>query len=331
VSETGKDLHGTTTVEPAEAEAPVRRVHMSEEQRAALRARGTEVYTRADTRTHGVLGIVLTALDGFMDARAMSSAASISYYALFSLFPIMIFAFLILGAIFGQDRVLELVNLAINNVLPVGRDIFASFLHQTGPAPTSVKLISVVILLWSASSLFVETTMYVEQAWVPYGVRLSPIRDRGLGMLAIVGVMVILGGVVLLMMIVGLVPRVLGLIPGLDKLVGAIFGPLLIWFVPPLLVWGVLFGLYMLAPSLKVWPTAALWSSGPAAVVWQLVTKGFGWWVNSGMTNYQRIYGSVATVVTLLLWMYISAVIVLAGAHLCAAIHQHRAPRAALS
>jgi uncharacterized BrkB/YihY/UPF0761 family membrane protein len=44
------------------------------------------------------------------------------------------------------------------------------------------------------------------------------------------------------------------------------------------------------------------------------------------MTNYQRIYGSVATVVTLLLWMYISAVIVLAGAHLCAAIQKQRGP-----
>jgi membrane protein len=328
---TGEDLAGTDHgSEPAQEQATDQFAGVLtpavKEQLDDLRARGTTMYTQADTRTHGILSIGITAVTGFMAARATSSAASMSYYALFSLFPVIIFGVLLVGGIFGQDKVVEVIKKTVETVVPVGSDVISGYLTEKAPASTSIKLISAVVLLWSASSLFVETTGYVAQAWQALGARVSPIRDRGLGVLSMLLVIVLLGIIVLVSIVLSIVPDVLNLIPGLNALLGAILEPILAWTVPPLLIWLLLTGLYLLAPGVKVWPPAAAWAAGLAAIVWQIVSKGFGWWVNSGLTNYQRIYGSLATVVTLLLWMYISAAIVLAGAHLCAAIQQHRGP-----
>jgi membrane protein len=291
-----------------------------------LRERGATIYTRADTRSRGILSIAMTASTSFMAARATSSAASMSYYALFSLFPIMIFGIILVGALFGQDRVVEVIKSTVETVLPVGGDIVSKFLTEKTSSSTSIKLISAIVLLWSASSLFVETTGYVALAWESLGAHLSPIRERGLGVLAMLLVIVLLGVIVLVSIVLSIVPSALDLIPGNNALLGAILEPILAWTIPPLLIWLLLAGLYMLAPNVKVWPPAAIWAAGLAALVWQIVSKGFGWWVNSGLTNYQRIYGSLATVITLLFWMYLSAAIILAGAHLCAAIQQHRGP-----
>jgi membrane protein len=87
-----------------------------------------------------------------------------------------------------------------------------------------------------------------------------------------------------------------------------------------------LFRLYTIAPGIRVWRTAALLASGLAALVWQIMSRIFGWWAAGDMAHYQHIYGSLATLILMMMWMYLSAIIILAGAHLCAAIQSHYGP-----
>ncbi len=56
------------------------------------------------------------------------------------------------------------------------------------------------------------------------------------------------------------------------------------------------------------------------ALAWEAAKAGFTWFLSSGLTDYRLVYGSLASVVVLLLWIYISAAITLFGAHLTAAI-----------
>lgn len=240
----------------------------------------------------------------------------------------MVFALALVGGIFGVNRVVEIMEAGVDAVLPVGREFFHSFLAQTALAPTSIQLISALVLVWSASSLFVELSRHVEEAWQPLGARMSPLRDRKLGVLAVAAMLLLVGVVVLASMLLSIVPRVLGLlIPGLDDLLGSVLAPVLPLLLPPLLIWALLFGLYMLAPDIKVWPVAAAWAAGAVAIIWPVVYWGFGLWMNVGLSRYQRLYGSLAAVIILMLWMYISAVIILAGAHLCAAIQRQHSLR----
>ena len=54
-------------------------------------------------------------------------------------------------------------------------------------------------------------------------------------------------------------------------------------------------------------------------VLWLLATQGFGWYVRH-LANYNVLYGSIAAVIALLVWMYMLAVIALVGCELNVAI-----------
>jgi membrane protein len=49
-------------------------------------------------------------------------------------------------------------------------------------------------------------------------------------------------------------------------------------------------------------------------VLWQVAKAGFVWFITSGLINYGLVYGSLASVVTLMLWTYLSAAILFIGA-----------------
>lgn len=61
-----------------------------------------------------------------------------------------------------------------------------------------------------------------------------------------------------------------------------------------------------------------------AAVIWLLLTLGFGFYV-SHFGNYNKTYGSLATVVILVTWMYLSAYVFLFGAELNAELEHQTA------
>jgi membrane protein len=58
--------------------------------------------------------------------------------------------------------------------------------------------------------------------------------------------------------------------------------------------------------------------------LWRLASRGFSWYLRSGFPSYDLIYGSLSAIVVLLLWIYLSNIIVLLGAHVCAAINEQR-------
>jgi membrane protein len=66
-----------------------------------------------------------------------------------------------------------------------------------------------------------------------------------------------------------------------------------------------------------VWPGAVL-----TALLWRLAFEGFAWYVRSWARA--SIHGSIATVVWFLIWIYISAVILLYGVEFTAAIARIR-------
>jgi membrane protein len=293
-----------------------------------LRAHGASMYPHADTRSHGRLSVFRTAAANFMAARATSSAAAISYYALLSLFPIIVFAVLLVGAFFGQPRVIGIIEVFVTSVFPVGREFLLGFLGQSVPVSTSITLFSALMLLWSASSFFVEMSTHVGQAWEPLGARVNTMRERGLGIFTVIAMMVLLAITVVASVVLSMMPQLPTLIPGLRDSLGAILGPILGWVLFLVLIWAVLYGLYRVASGIHVWRTAALLASGLAALVWQIMSQIFGWWAAGDLAHYQHIYGSLTTVILMMLWMYLSAIIVLAGAHLCAAIESHYGPAA---
>ena len=99
--------------------------------------------------------------------------------------------------------------------------------------------------------------------------------------------------------------------------------------IPWLLAAVTFLGLYRWVPNAQVrWP-AALWGALVAASAWEVAANAFTWFLGSGLVQYELVYGSLGTVVALMLWIYVGSLITLFGAHLSAAIAQHaaRSPR----
>ena len=54
--------------------------------------------------------------------------------------------------------------------------------------------------------------------------------------------------------------------------------------------------------------------------LWELSSRLLGWAISSGFTNYEIIYGSLASIIALMFWLYLSGYILFFGAHLVHAI-----------
>jgi membrane protein len=92
-------------------------------------------------------------------------------------------------------------------------------------------------------------------------------------------------------------------------------------------------GLLLLAVAFLYWaaPNAKLpfrWMSPGAvmfAIVWFIATIAFGWYV-SNFGSYNATYGALGGVVILMIWFYLTAYILLAGAELNAMLAKRQAP-----
>jgi membrane protein len=97
--------------------------------------------------------------------------------------------------------------------------------------------------------------------------------------------------------------------------------------VPWLLVFLMFQSLYRWVPRTEVKWSEAFWGALFAATAWEIGKSIFGWFLSSGLASYQLVYGSLGAVVALMLWIYLSSVITLLGAHLSAAITFHNRPK----
>ena len=92
------------------------------------------------------------------------------------------------------------------------------------------------------------------------------------------------------------------------------------YLFPCLLLYFASFMLYYHIPPAEVDRQAAQISALVFSLVWRLFTAIFGAYVLSPMNRYDLVYGSIAVIVLLLLYIYLSAFIMIYPAYLTAAI-----------
>ena len=86
---------------------------------------------------------------------------------------------------------------------------------------------------------------------------------------------------------------------------------------------GVLTVLYLYLPRLKVQWREVLLGAACAGVCWELATHAFVWYV-ARVTDYSKVYGSIAAVLLLLIWIHFSALILIWGAELASEYSRFR-------
>ena len=241
-------------------------------------------------------------------------AAGMAFYGLLSIFPGMSALISIYG-LAADPAVIERQLGELSGVLPSeALKLLSDQLHALvakPPARLGIGLIvSLGLALWSATS---AASMLMQALTVAYEDR----DDRsilGFYLRAIALTIGIAVFGVLTLFLIAVVPAVLDWLAVDDSWRGRL--SLIRW---PLLAALVLLGLtlvYRFAPARQA-PCWHWLSPGTvaAALLWLIGSAGFSFYVTN-FASYDKTYGSLGAVVILLMWFYVSAYIVLAGAEL---------------
>ena len=272
-----------------------------------------------------VWSIFYQAVASFTETRAAQASAGIAYYAFFSLFPLLL-VLIVAGSFFlKSNEATQVVVDYISQVLPLSTDLLNRNINRVLELRASIGIISLISLLWSSTSVFSALAFNINLAWKD-AARRNFIQKRLVG-LAMVGVLAVL---YVLFLIVTISVRSLPVVQAFFQVVPVLgsmefvrgFNTFASWILISILY----FALYRWVPATKVKLKPALVTALVATISWQIVTYVFTWFVRTGLSKFELIYGSLGTVVALLLVIYINAWIILFGAHLCAAIQMELAP-----
>jgi membrane protein len=256
---------------------------------------------------------------GFSVATLM--AAAVAFYSLLCLGPLGLLMAALLQAVFGQGgesyRWLQMV------VRELGGQAAAQLMPQlnaslTNPSTYVASLIGLALLIWAGLQLFVVIERSLTEAWPGkllrgyFGRKLVALSAMGAGGLLLCGV------VLLNFMRITLEQR-LRQIPGVAHTT-------VFFFVSPSLSFLIEFAaslvaftlLYKFMPVPRIATRVAVAGGLFAAVAWHLVSPAFTYSL-AWSARSQAMYGGLAQVMTFLLWAFLGARILIAGAHFAAA------------
>lgn len=245
-------------------------------------------------------------------------AAALAFYAVLALFPALIALITVYGLVADPQQVQEQLSSLTQNLQggagQLLRDQLTSIVSASRSSLSWGLLASVVGALWAASSGMQALIKAVNIAYDEDETR-GFFKMRGLSLL------LTLGGVVFVIVSVALIAVLPPLLDGIG--LGDVARKAIAWGRWPLLAlfaMGALAIIYKLAPDRDAprfrWVS---WGAGVATIVWLIASWGFSFYVQN-FGSYNETYGSLAGIVVLLMWFYISALVILLGAELNAEI-----------
>lgn len=247
-------------------------------------------------------------------------AAGIAFFSLLSLVPAMVAAISLYGLVSSPEDVARNLNDMTTTMPQEARTLVTDQLQQvvsSSKSGLSVGLvIGLLIALWGASTAMQQmivalSTIYDEKDSRGY----VKLRARALT-LTVLGIVFL--GVSLL-----LVTGAPSLIESTGNDAARLAVSILRWPVLLVLMVGALSALYRYAPDRHQpkWRWVS-WGSVAAAVLWIAASMAFSFYA-SHFGSYNKTYGSMAAVVVLMLWLFITSLCVLVGAELNAELeHQ---------
>ena len=268
-----------------------------------------------------IILFLIDAIKQFLHKNCQYMAAAISFYALFSMFPLGLAVISILGFIIGTESSNETLAKEIADVLPISSDLIGSTMEGIISARAITGIASFVGLVWTSSAAFSAVRKGINTAWgvtTPRAFLWERIIDIGLVFAAGLLVLIILFTAPLIEIIRQIFEHALpqNEIPA-DMIWGTIAD-----LVSPLLAFISILILYRWLPNTKVKIIHVVPGALLASICFILAQLGFIWYVGK-FPVYNILYGAVGAIMALLAWVYISALIILFGAQITSMFHEY--------
>jgi membrane protein len=247
-------------------------------------------------------------------------SAGVAFFGLLALVPALGALVSVYGLAADPDQVRHNIDDLLAAAPDEVRRLVSSQLSDiVSGSPSGLKLgvlVGLVVALWSASSAIVHLIGAVTLAYDEEESR-GFVRLRGLALVLTVAAVAVLA-----LVIAGLIVVPASMSSQGAEGVGRAFILVLRWPLLGLIGLAALALLYRLGPDRDAadwrWVTPG---SLLAVVVWVIASIGFSIYT-SNFGRYNETYGSLGAVVVLMLWLYISAYVVIAGAELNAELER---------
>ncbi len=259
-----------------------------------------EVKSIARNRT---ASLIWRSIKKMRDDHGTHLAASVAYYAIFSLFPLIVGLLSLAGIFLASAKMEELLLSYLTDNFPGSKVFITANVEEVVGIPAPLGTGAFLALLWTTSGLFGAIDMALNQVWsVPRGRPFHMAKIRQLGVASAVGVLFLLSGTTT---------------AAIEILVEPAWDLGGVALVLRLVPWGVSFSMFLLlyrfVPDCEtywryVWPGAAL-----AAALFE-IGKGLFVWYLENIARFTQIYGSVESMMVLLTWIYVSSLILIFGA-----------------
>ncbi|MEP7308531.1 MAG: YihY/virulence factor BrkB family protein [Acidobacteriota bacterium] len=264
-------------------------------------------------------------LQGFYESDDLTYAASIAYYGLLSLFPVLLLGFAILGAVTADEQHRNAVLLFILQYFPSQFDFIARQIDSFETNTVGLGVVGTIALIWGAVGVFGAISTAVNYAW-----RVE--KQRGFWKHKLVSFLML--GVAELVLLVSL------LLVSASELASArwfadvvagfpvllILQSLAVRHATTLLFIFVVGLVYYFVPNAKVRFVDVWIGALVTGLLWKGALEAFSWYVRD-MSRFTRVNGSIAVVVVFLVWVYTQAVILLYGVEFTAAYARLRRGR----
>lgn len=256
----------------------------------------------------------------------LRNAAALAYYLLFALFPLMIFVSNLLGLLHLD---IGYITNALSAVLPQDIvNLLASYLEYVSETSSGALMwFSLVFTIWfpmrAAGGLMddVRLAYHLPKPQKPLVYRIKQLVFT-LVLLVVIALTLVLSilGQRILDLLIGWIPS--------TRLAGSTAFFINAWHYLRFIVAGVVMfvtlgALYTLPqdvrqPIRKILPGTVL-----ALICWLAVSVIFSFYVNN-FANYTVIYGTLGAVIALLSWLYMTAILLIMGAEVNAALNEAR-------
>ena len=274
-------------------------------------------------RKDAILSVIIDAFSSLVRTKPGQAAASISYYSLFSIFPLILFIIVVLSFFLEYTVIQKEIILLFSSIIPGSETFIIENLQNILSNRTSTSLTAAITLLWSGSGAFSGVINNIHLAWP---------ESKGRGFFvnrffAIIGIILIILSLIALT-VVALSLNFSEIVSLFNIHVSTFLRTLLDivlqYILPVLLVYAAFYLLYHKVPAVEVDQQAARIGAWVTSLTWRIFTAIFGIFILSPLNKYDLVYGSVTTIILLLLYIFICALIILFSAHLVAAITHYK-------
>jgi membrane protein len=245
----------------------------------------------------------------FRDDEVPALGAQLTYYLILAFFPFVIFL-LTLSAytpLSREDILTDMIALMPTTVGTLVGDVFREIVRERSTALLSIGMIAAI---WTASNGMMAIIRTLNKAYDveerrPYW------KVKGISILYTLGLSIVISLSFVLLVFGQMIGRYAFSMLELSDTFEALWGPLK-YILTLILMCTVFALLYYTAPNRRirfydVLPGALFTTTG-----WVAISLGFSYYVNH-FSSYTTTYGSLGGIIVLLVWLYVSSILILLG------------------